>query len=1364
MLFAGVENKMLLTCKNADNTIRWKEGERLDHLFEQRCDYFTSKGDEGHLAVVMESGAFPFRDLDNRANQAARYLIEQGLGAGDRIGLLFDKSIETYVALLAVLKINAAYVPLDAGFPEERLAFIVKDADVKTIISLSEFASKVEGLAVSKLFLDTARREIDRYATARLGEREKATAADQLCYVIYTSGTTGNPKGVVIEHPSICNFVKVAGEVYGYREDDRVYQGMTIAFDFSVEELWVPLIAGATLVPGKPGMSLVGNDLADYLEERHVTALCCVPTLLATIDRDLPNLRFLLVSGEACPQNLVARWHRPGRRMLNAYGPTEATVTATLTELDPHKPVTIGGPLPTYSIVVIDENKDEAVERGALGEIGIAGIGLARGYLNRPDLTERKFIPDFLAIPNNVSQRIYRTGDLGRINDQDEIEFHGRIDTQVKIRGYRIELSEIEAVLLELPQIGQAVVHTYESEPGAVELVAYYTLKQGASELPPTEISEALRKRLPGYMVPAYLEQLPIIPMTPSNKADRKNLPPPKGARFTGGRHEFVAPRTETEKVLCGTLAEILKVERVSVRDHFFNDLGAHSLLMARFCSGARKRLEQATVSMRDVYLNPTIEGLARHLGSIQEESAVHPQSKPLRIPSALEYYGCGVLQLLFYALSGFLSVGLLVAAFQWTFAPGHSAIEVYWRIVGCSVASFLVFSAIPIALKWALIGRWKEEVIPLWSLRYFRFWVVKTLVQSAPAAALKGTPLYNVYLRLLGASIGRNTVIQSQAVPVCTDLFAVGDHTILRKDSLLLGYKAQANWLYIGPITIGNDAVVGEASVLDIDTAIGDGGQLGHASSLQSGQRVPDGKRYHGSPGQETDTDYRFVEGRSCTRLRGALYTAFTFSLAFLVATPAAILLGYQGVGWLLEYAGQDPLGPEAPPYALLIVAGKMVLVSLLLVVGFTLGSLLVVLLVPRILRCFIEKNKTYVLYGFHYYVWKTISAISNSQFHNLLFGDSSFIVYYLQWIGYRLNRIVQTGSNFGVSHKHDSPFLCDIGSGTMVADGLVMINAATSNSSFQLREVRIGDDNYLGNSIVFPFNARTGANCLLATKVMVPIDGPVRENVGLLGSPCFEIPRIAERDQRFQVKGEQERRVLLRKKNRKNLVTIVLWLLSGWFYIACVLLGFCIGFLPYVPYEIAAVFAESVFFSGFTILYLAFLERASLGFGSLRSSVASMYDDYFLFHERHWRFCSYLLPMLFKGTPFKNVISRLLGVKLGRMVYDDGCWFADKTLITVGDYANLNSSTGLQGHSLEEGVFKSDYIVVGNGCSLAPEAFVHYGVRIGDNVVIDPDSFVMKGESADANTVWRGNPAKVVAMKRCQDPFPLDRPAVAQ
>ena len=398
----------MLICKNADNTIRWKQGERLNHLFERRCD----KVPADHLAVVTEDVSLTFRELDNRANQAARYLLDQGLKAGDRIGLLFDKSIHSYVALLAVLKIGAAYVPFDAGFPTDRIAFILEDAGVKAILSVSRYREKLADFAVKKIFFDEVQPQISEKPTARLTDQENPPSSDQLFYVIYTSGTTGKPKGVAIEHAGICNFVQVAGEVYGIRESDRCYQGMTLAFDFHVEDLWVPLIAGATLIAGKSGTSLFGNDLHAFLLKNRVTVLPCVPTLWATLEQDLPDVRIILLSGESVPHNLVVRWHRPDRSILNAYGPTECSVSSTLRRLTPENPVTIGSPLPTYTVVILDEHKDEVVPDGAIGEIGIAGVALALGYLNREDLTRQKFIPDFLNLPNNPSKRIYRTGDL----------------------------------------------------------------------------------------------------------------------------------------------------------------------------------------------------------------------------------------------------------------------------------------------------------------------------------------------------------------------------------------------------------------------------------------------------------------------------------------------------------------------------------------------------------------------------------------------------------------------------------------------------------------------------------------------------------------------------------------------------------------------------------------------------------------------------------------------------------------------------------------------------------------------------------------------------------------------------------------
>ena len=1337
---------------NKDSAVRWKEGERLHHLMEQACLRFGAND-----AVVTDQTVMTYRDLDKRANRVARYLIDQGIEPGDRVGLLFDKSVETYVALLAVMKVNAAYVPLDPGFPTERIGFILADASIRSVVSMSGFGARLGAFNVRPVLLDTAKQAIDAMPDTPLAEHEVGPAVDRICYIIYTSGTTGKPKGVVVEHPSICNFVRVAAERYGFAPGDRVYQGMTIAFDFSVEEVWVPLMAGATLVPGIPGVTLLADELADFLRDRRVTCLCCCPTLLATIETELPLLRILLVGGEACPHNLVVRWHRAGRTILNSYGPTEATVTATLTELTPDKPVTIGLPLPSYSIVVLDPDADQAAPWGKLGEIGIAGIGLAAGYLNRDDLTQRKFIADFLGISSNPSKRIYRTGDLGRFNEDGEIEYHGRIDTQVKIRGYRIELIEIEAVLLDLPEVAQAVVTTYEPEPGLVELVAYYSLKQDASVLSRGEITHALRSRLPAYMVPTYLEELPLIPMTMSNKADHRQLPKPQRPRVPAGT-KLVVAKTDSEHFLSRALAEVLKVDHVSTEDHFFDDLGANSLLMARFCARIRQRPGMSTVSMREVYQNPTVAKLAEQLGQGADEGVTTAKQEPFHVPSDFAYYGCGALQLLFYAVCSLLGVAFFDAGLEWTYEAVGDPLKVYLRSVTFGVGSFVVLTAVPIAAKWVLIGRWKAESIPIWSLRYFCFWAVKTLTRSAPVVVFSGSPIYNIYLRLLGARIGPNGVIDCRVVPVCTDLIAIGANAILRKDSIVLGYRAQSNFIHTGSIEIGSNAFVGEASVLDIGTAMGNDTQLGHASSLQTGQHIPDGKRYHGSPAQETRSDYCPIENVPCSGLRRGLFEAIRFLALFAIAIPIPILLLAHWEHYSAGFAGSDSANADA-------LTSGMLLLSVGSFLGSLAAGLLAVYVVPRVCQVFLETDKTYSIYGFHYRLQTIVARFSNSRFLNLLFGDSSAIVHYMRFLGWNLNTVEQTGSNFGTNQQHDNPFLCDIGSGTMVSDGLSMINIHQSSSSFRLVRTRIGDHNYLGNNIHYPPDGRTGSNCLLGTKVMIPIDGPVRENVGLLGSPSFEIPRIVDRDKSLMSALSAETRgQRLRRKNLYNLVTASLFLFGQWLFFFATLVVWQAALLNYPDYGVFALFLATLAMSWGSILYFGLLERASLGFRRLEPRMATIYDPYFWFHERHWKLSDSPVVKLFAGTPFKSLMWRLVGVRIGRKVYDGGCVMTDRTLVEIGDYANLNELAVLQAHSLEEGVFKSDQLRIGNGCTLGPAAFVHYGVTMGDHSVLDADSFLMKGEVLDPYTVWCGNPAKLYRRNLPADRAETNTPALSQ
>ena len=695
-------------------------------------------GQSNHLAVHTSNTILTYDQLDAQANQLARYLLTQGARPGDRIGLLFDQAVPSYIAMLAVLKISAAYVPLDVGFPPDRLSYIVQDASVRIMLSLSHLRDRFsQDVAATFLCIDEVAALVAAQDNHRLTHQEKGAAIDELCYIIYTSGSTGRPKGVAVEHASICNFVRVAAEVYEIEAQDRVYQDMTIAFDFSIEEIWVPLIAGATLVPKPGGSALLGHDLWEFLQTNRITALCCVPTLLATLDEDLPGLRFLLVSGEACPQDLVSRWHKRGRRFLNVYGPTEATVTATWRPLHPNIPVTLGIPLPTYSIVILDPSEPKVLSVGETGEIGIAGIGLASGYVNRDDLTQRAFIPDFIGIKDNPSGRIYRTGDLGRINNHGEVEYYGRIDTQVKIRGYRIELTEIESVLSQVPGIAQAVVNSYEPEPGLVELVAYYRLHKNTTGVSQEYIYEQLRARLPAYMVPAYLEELEVIPMLPSNKADRKNLPAPKRPRSLSTQHNYVSPTTDTEQILADVLASTLHIERASIDSHFFDDLGANSLLMARFCSQVREQTALPSVSMKDIYLDPTISRLARALENVvlaRSKSQALASREAVVPASTWQYILCAILQFLLFFGYTYLIALAITSGYEWISA-GTSLLDIFVRSFTYAGISFLGLCTAPILAKWMLVGRWKSQEIRVWSLAYVRFWTVKTLIRSNPCS-----------------------------------------------------------------------------------------------------------------------------------------------------------------------------------------------------------------------------------------------------------------------------------------------------------------------------------------------------------------------------------------------------------------------------------------------------------------------------------------------------------------------------------------------------------------------------------------------------------------------------------------------------
>ncbi|MFC5996751.1 Pls/PosA family non-ribosomal peptide synthetase [Pseudonocardia hispaniensis] len=820
---------------------------------------------------------------------------------------------------------------------------------------------------------------------------------------------------------------------------------------------------------------------------------------------------------------------------------------------------------------------------------------------------------------------------------------------------------------------------------------------------------------------------------------------------LTADPADHLTALAERERGFAEVLVQIMGTEQVSAESHFFDDLGADSMLMARFCARVRKRADLPSVSMPDIYQHPTIRSLAAAVAGTRTDTTRTPAS-PSADPAALIeppkpvgnglYLLCGALQLLFFLGYPALTAAAGVKGFEWVSASPNP-VDVYLRSVALGSAMGFGLCALPIVLKWVLIGRWKPQQIRVWSLAYFRFWLVKTLIQRNPMVLFVGSPLYALYLRALGAKVGRGAVILSRNLPVCTDLLSIGDRAVIRKDAFFNGYQADNGVIQTGAVSVGKDALVGEMTVLAIGTSLGDGAQLGHSSSLLAGQAVPAGERWHGSPAQPTDVDYQRTPGMNVSTWRRIVFPSLQLANLLLLGTPLVLGIADLALTKVPPLARLTNPGPVAfTSWA--FYRDDALVISAVLFFGAALVGLVFVGTIPRVLNLVLTPDTVYPLYGFHYGIQRVIARTTNIRFYLRLFGGTSYIVHYLRWLGYHLREVRQTGSNFGELVQHDTPFLSSVGSGTMVADGLSIINADYSNTSFRLSHVSIGAENFLGNRIAYPSLGRTGDNCLLATKVMVPLDGPVREGVGLLGAPSFEIPRSVKRDKQLDVGSKDELRRRLWAKNVYNTITIALFLLVRWIF------AFLVTVLYLAATDLWASLGALVFAlatAGVLVLSIAYfilVDRMVRGLQTLRPQGCSIYDRAFWRHERFWKLSAGTLLTAFDGTALKTVLWRLLGARIGRRVFDDGCFLTERTFTTIGGGCTLNAGSVIQCHSQEDGGFKSDHTVIGAGCTLGVGAFVHYGVAMGEGAMLATGSFLMKGEQVPPNALWGGNPAK--------------------
>ncbi|UGQ48692.1 non-ribosomal peptide synthase/polyketide synthase [Massilia endophytica] len=562
-------------------------------------------------ALQMAGQAMSYVELNRKANQLARHLRSLGIGEGQLAGVCFERGMDMVVAILAIMKAGGAYVPLDPSYPAERIAFMASDADLPLVLT-SEALLQVLPQDIPALCCD---RDAAQWRDQPDENLDGAPAADSRAYVIYTSGSTGLPKGVQLHHGGLRNLVLAQIEGFGIDENSRVLQFASSSFDAAVSEIGCTLAAGATLVLASRDEIMPGEPLARLLAAQRVSHATLPPAALSLTSPDgLQALRVLVTAGEACPAAVAERWGA-GRRMINAYGPTEATVCATMGDLIPGSAVTIGRPLPGARIYLLDPH-GQPVPQGVAGELHIGGVQVAMGYLNRPELNAERFLPD--PFSSGTGARMYRSGDLARWLPDGRLEFLGRADFQVKLRGFRIELGEIENSVAGHPSVQEVLVMVREDQPGDKRLTAYVR-----GDAPDSAVLRAwLKDRLPDYMLPSAIVVLEAFPLTANGKIDRKALPKPEAQSGAA----FVAPQGETETMLAALWADVLKAERVGRHDNFF-ELGGHSLLAVSLIERMRRQGVQADV--RTLFATPTIAALAAAAGSADSQVEVPPNLIP---------------------------------------------------------------------------------------------------------------------------------------------------------------------------------------------------------------------------------------------------------------------------------------------------------------------------------------------------------------------------------------------------------------------------------------------------------------------------------------------------------------------------------------------------------------------------------------------------------------------------------------------------------------------------------------------------------------------------------------------------------------
>ena len=1352
-------------------------------------------------ALIWGERVVTYGELDAWSDDLGRALARHGAVPGQIVGLWLPRGADLLVAQAGITKSGAAWLPFDADAPLERIALCLESAKAIGLVTCREWLPRLGHFSVPAWAVEdlggtgdlpvasggppdgmamtsrTARNSplatpplaipVSRQGRGRLApgnecpqpmgtsrphsspppaepifQRAAAKPADP-AYVIYTSGSTGQPKGIVISQRGICHFLRAENELLGVCAADRVYQGFSVAFDMSFEEIWISYLVGATLWIAPASLVADPELLAQALVREGITVLHAVPTLMSLL-ADVPTtLRLINLGGEACPAALAQRLARPGRKLFNTYGPTEASVSASLAQLIPGEPVTIGLPLPNYGLLVVDEQR-RPLPAGEVGELCIFGPGLALGYVDRPDLTVERFVPNPLAL-TPLEQTMYLTGDLVRFEPGGPVHCLGRADSQVKIRGFRVELDEITAVLSAQPGVAAAAV-TLRKLADLDQLVAFVALlAEGTGD--PTLWRQALAAHLPAYMVPSHFEIIPALPRLTSGKVDHSALRmlPLKVVEPAGG--EKSEPRNEEETALFAALGKLFPGRAFRPQLDFFNDLGGHSLLAARLVSLLRGDARYAGVSVQAIYRERSLAGIARVLADQRAQKS--PSAVPERRPTPKPRLACCALaQGLILPIFALLHIADWLAPFfvyhYFTGDPGDSIVRaVFYSLATFVLARFLNF-AIAIAGKWLAAGRLRSGRYPLWGVVYFRWWLANKFCELPDVFLLAGTPWMPLYLRALGARIGRNVMIDMVTLGV-PELLTVEDGVSLCTFVNLENARVEGGELVIGPVWLKRDSVVDSYSVLENHTELGERAKLCGQSALAAGRKIPADEIWDGAPAQRSNQTCQALPPRPpVSRWRRAVLaalfgiTAIAVSVLFFLPTfPAFMLIDWLDANSLNVFDS----GISAP-----IAFGFFFLLALpasALFLGVT-------MLVTGGLRRLLPRQRAGLtpIDSFAYWHKRALSMIldcSLREMHGLY--ASVFAPLWLRFLGVRVGRHAEISTAEGMV-----PELLTLGDDCFIADGVMLGDEEMRGGWMQLKPTSIGNRSFVGNGAFVPDGAIVPDDVLIGVQSRAPRNEQMASGQTWMGSPPLLYPA------RETLQGFPEtltfRPSSLRRVGRglvealRIVLPLAIIIATGYLIVVLIMpLAEANGW----GFRVANALALAGCLYGVTA-FLFVVALKWLLVGRYRPRAAPMWTPFVWLSEAVTNlYESLAVPNfldLLRGTPMLPWALRLLGAHIGQGVYLNTTDLTEFDCVHIGDEAELNAWSGPQTHLFEDRVMKIGRVEIGRRVTVGVRGTILYDASVGDDVRLGPLTLVAKGERLPAGTCWEGSPATAVLL----------------